>query len=71
MSECNTAELCIQKTKLSVAFTTEGNSDTAMFGLPDFTVAVIFGVSLIWIIYTLVFWIMSKNWHLADEPEGR
>ncbi|WJY94079.1 hypothetical protein CFELI_02185 [Corynebacterium felinum] len=42
-----------------------------MFGLPDFTVAVIFGVSLIWIIYTLVFWIMSKNWHLADEPEGR
>ncbi|AKK04734.1 hypothetical protein CMUST_01945 [Corynebacterium mustelae] len=44
---------------------------TVMFGLPDFTFFVIVGVSLIWVLYTLVFWILSKNWHLADETEGQ
>lgn len=42
-----------------------------MFGLPDFTFVVIVGVCLVWVLYTLVFWIVSKNWHLADETEGQ
>ena len=33
-----------------------------MFGLPLFTVAVLLAV-----IYTLVFLVISRNWHLADE----
>ena len=38
-----------------------------MFGLPLFTVAVLLAVAGFWIIYTLVFLVISRNWHLADE----
>lgn len=41
--------------------------DAALFGLPAVTAAAIFGITLIWIIYTAVFWVISKDWHLADE----
>jgi hypothetical protein len=38
-----------------------------MFGLPLLTAAVILAVSGFWIIYTLVFLVISRDWHLADE----
>lgn len=38
-----------------------------MFGLPLFTVAVLLAVAGFWIIYTLIFLVISRDWHLADE----
>lgn len=32
-----------------------------------FTALAIFGITAVWIIYTAVFWVISRNWHLADE----
>ncbi|MDO5077508.1 hypothetical protein [Corynebacterium sp.] len=40
-----------------------------MFGLPTFTVVAVVGVSVFWILYTAAFWVISKDWHLADEVE--
>lgn len=41
--------------------------ESALFGLPMFTALAIFGITAVWIIYTAVFWVISRNWHLADE----
>ena len=40
-----------------------------MFGLPDFTVAVMLGIPLFWIAYTAVFLFRSRDWHLQDEED--
>ncbi|MCQ9342989.1 hypothetical protein NQ015_07130 [Corynebacterium sp. 153RC1] len=42
-----------------------------MLGLPTFTAAVIIGITLLWIVYTAVFWVVSKDWHLADETPAQ
>ena len=36
-----------------------------MFGLPVETALLVFGVPILWIIYTIVFLIRTKNW--ADD----
>ena len=38
-----------------------------MFGLTLFTLGVRLAVAGLWIIYTQVFMVISRNWHLADE----
>ncbi|WP_309133261.1 hypothetical protein [Brevibacterium sp.] len=40
-----------------------------MFGLPAVTVAVIFGIPAIWVIYTVVFVFLSRHWS-AEDIEG-
>ncbi len=40
-----------------------------MFGLPAATVAVIFGIPAIWVIYTIVFVFLSRHWS-AEDIEG-
>lgn len=44
-----------------------------MFGLPAATVAIIFGIPAIWVIYTLVFVYLSRGWKAEDvaEDQGR
>lgn len=37
-----------------------------MFGLPVTTTAVIVGVLGFWIAYTVVFYVISKNWAVED-----
>ena len=41
-----------------------------MFGLPAFTVAAIFGVSAIWVIYTLVFFAKTRHWVKEDLDDA-
>lgn len=44
-----------------------------MFGLPAATVAVIFGIPAIWVIYTIVFVYLSRHWSAEDvdgDPGG-
>jgi len=43
-----------------------------MFGLPGATVAVLFGFPLFWIVYTIIFFVKSKNWpdDLETKEEG-
>lgn len=40
-----------------------------MFGLPDTTVAVMLGIPALWIVYTAVFYVRSRDWHLQDEED--
>ena len=40
-----------------------------MFGLPAETALLVFGAPVIWIIYTAVFLIRSRNWQ-DDESAG-
>ncbi|WP_298415280.1 hypothetical protein [Brevibacterium sp.] len=42
-----------------------------MFGLPAATVAIIFGIPAIWVIYTLVFVYLSRGWKAEDVAEDR
>ena len=42
-----------------------------MFGLPAATVAIIFGIPAIWVIYTLVFVYLSLGWKAEDVAEDR
>ncbi|MDX1508272.1 MAG: hypothetical protein R3358_08330 [Woeseiaceae bacterium] len=42
-----------------------------MFGLPAATAFVVFGIPLLWVAYTIGFWIVSRNWDRdagGDEP---
>ena len=41
-----------------------------MFGLPGLTAAVLFGFPIFWILYTVVFFIKSKDWPDDDEKEN-
>ncbi len=41
-----------------------------MFGLPMLTVTVLFGFPLFWIVYTLIFFIKSRNWIEDGEDNG-
>ena len=40
-----------------------------MFGLPAGTAFLVFGFPLIWIVYTIGFWIVSRDWD-AEEQAG-
>ncbi|RBP63626.1 hypothetical protein DFO66_10956 [Brevibacterium sanguinis] len=40
-----------------------------MFGLPAATIAVIFGIPAIWVIYTIVFVYLSRHWS-AEDVDG-
>ncbi|WP_423057569.1 hypothetical protein [Brevibacterium linens] len=40
-----------------------------MFGLPTATVVIIFGIPAIWVIYTLVFVVLSRGWKAEDVAE--
>lgn len=42
-----------------------------MFGLPAATVAIIFGIPAIWVIYTLVFVYLSRGWKAEDVAEDK
>jgi len=39
-----------------------------MFGLPVSTTLVVFGFPLFWVLYTIVFLLVSKNWSDDGEP---
>ena len=43
-----------------------------MFGLPAATAVAIFGVAGFWVVYTIVFLIISRGWERedVDEPTG-
>ena len=43
-----------------------------MFGLPGMTAGVLFGFPVFWIIYTIIFFIKSKDWpdEVEDEEKG-
>jgi len=41
-----------------------------MFGLPFLTALVLFGFPLFWILYTLVFFIKTRNWPDDSEDKG-
>ena len=47
------------------------NEVVSMFGLPTATVAVIFGIPAIWVIYTLVFVCLSRGWKAEDVAEDQ
>jgi len=38
-----------------------------MFGLPGSTAAVLFGFPIFWIVYTIIFFVKSKDW--PDDVE--
>ena len=40
-----------------------------MFGLPTATVVIIFAIPAIWVIYTLVFVVLSRGWKAEDIAE--
>jgi hypothetical protein len=40
-----------------------------MFGLPPLTVFAAFGIPLIWVIYTLGFLYVSRNWDRDEQVE--
>ncbi|MDC7227069.1 MAG: hypothetical protein PQJ61_09940 [Spirochaetales bacterium] len=40
-----------------------------MFGLPGLTALVLFGFPLFWIIYTIIFWVKTRNW--VDDAENQ
>ncbi|TGD12331.1 hypothetical protein EB836_04365 [Brevibacterium sp. S111] len=40
-----------------------------VFGLPTATVVIIFGIPAIWVIYTLVFVVLSRGWKAEDVAE--
>ena len=40
-----------------------------MFGLPGLTALVLFGFPLFWIIYTIIFWVKTRNW--VDDSENK
>lgn len=40
-----------------------------MFGLPTFTTIVILGVPAFWVIYTVVFMWLSREWSREDVEE--
>ncbi|WP_209325499.1 hypothetical protein [Brevibacterium renqingii] len=42
-----------------------------MFGLPAATVAIIFGIPAVWVLYTLVFVYLSRGWKAEDVAEDR
>ena len=43
-----------------------------MFGLPGITAAVLFGFPIFWIVYTIIFFVKSKDWpkDVETEEEG-
>ena len=40
----------------------------AMFGLPLGTAFLVFGFPVIWILYTVIFLVVSRDWHRGEEP---
>lgn len=42
-----------------------------MLGLPTATVVILFGIPAIWVIYTLVFVVLSRGWKAEDIAEDR
>jgi hypothetical protein len=42
-----------------------------VFGLPAATVVILFGIPAIWVIYTLVFVVLSRGWKAEDIAEDR
>jgi hypothetical protein len=40
-----------------------------MFGLPTSTTLLVFGFPLFWIVYTIVFLIVSRGWSSEEEEE--
>ncbi|WP_210605049.1 hypothetical protein [Brevibacterium oceani] len=40
-----------------------------MFGLPTATVVILFGIPVAWVIYTLVFVVLSRGWKAEDIAE--
>lgn len=47
------------------------NEVVPVFGLPAATVAIIFGIPAIWVIYTLVFVYLSRGWKAEDVAEDQ
>lgn len=41
-----------------------------MFGLPMFTVVVMIGIPALWVLYTLVFVLATRNWALEDDSDS-
>ncbi len=41
-----------------------------MFGLPPVTALVLFGFPLFWLVYTLIFFIKTRNWVEDSEKQG-
>ena len=46
--------------------------EVRMFGLPGVTAAVLFGFPIFWIVYTIIFFVKSKDWpeDVETEEEG-
>jgi hypothetical protein len=43
-----------------------------MFGLPLETTLLVFGFPLLWIVYTAIFLLVTRNWeHDTPEEDGR
>ena len=40
-----------------------------MFGLPIETVLLVFGFPLFWIVYTIVFLVVTRNWNNESTPD--
>ncbi|MCK1803800.1 hypothetical protein MTQ12_12200 [Brevibacterium sp. R8603A2] len=41
-----------------------------MFGLPAVTTAVLIGIPLFWVLYTIGFLVVSRNWAREDADTG-
>jgi len=41
-----------------------------MFGLPWSTTLLVLGFPLLWVLYTLVFLALSRNWARAEDGRG-
>jgi hypothetical protein len=37
-----------------------------VFGLPAATALLVFGFPAVWILYTIAFWVVSRNWDEED-----
>ena len=40
-----------------------------MFGLPAGTALLVFGIPVLWIVYTIGFWVLSRGWEQDGGDE--
>ena len=45
-----------------IFYKTINNKGEVMFGLPAATAFLVFGIPLLWVIYTIGFWVASRGW---------
>ncbi len=41
---------------------------STMFGLPTFTLLILFGVPAFWVLYTVVFLVRTRRWEDEEAP---